>query len=140
MLDRRLPASVVQRVDGMDAVLRIELRRTRTSAKLAVVSQEPESDPTAESVARDPFGANSVAQGRIYAARLDYAIRARAAVPSRRSVPAPRSVKTGTSVVCVPARFRRSQQYLLVIHDEFTTCVANLQVADSLIQRLGSRR
>ena len=142
-----LPASQsFERVDQADVwVLRIELpENSRIEYKLAVVSQGREDwilDPLNPLRAEDPFGANSVAQGHGYA-RPDWTIHdpgARGGAIEEITVPSAAFGEDRHVGVYVPARFRRSRQYpLLVIHDGFDYLrYANLQVVlDNLIQRL----
>jgi enterochelin esterase family protein len=131
--------------DGDLWVLRVELpENSRIEYKFEVVRGGREQwilDPLNPLQAADPFGANSVAQGHGYrrpewttadaAARpgtLDEIALASAALQSDRHV-----------AVYVPARFRRSRRYpLLIVHDGLDYLrYASLQVVlDNLIHRL----
>jgi len=142
-----LPASqAFERANGDDFwVLRIEVpENSRIEYKLEVVRDGHEEwilDPLNPLRAEDPFGANSVARGYGYrqpqwtlhdpAARAgtleDFVVHS-AAFGNERHVG-----------VYVPARFRRTRRYpLLVVHDGFDYLrYASLQtVLDNLIQRL----
>ena len=127
-------------------VLRVELpENSRIEYKFEVVRDGHEEwilDPLNPLQAADPFGANSVAQGYGYE-RPEWTLPdpARAARHARGDRARERGARRrrGTSRVYVPARFRRSRRYpLLVVHDGLDYLrYANLQaVLDNLIHRL----
>ncbi len=135
-----------ERVGDRDLwVLRVELpENSRIEYKFEVVRDGHEEwilDPLNPLQAADPFGANSVAQGHGYA-RPEWTL---ADAPARAGTVdevAVHSAALGDDrhvAVYVPARFRRSRRYpLLVVHDGFDYLrYANLQVVlDNLIHRL----
>ena len=126
-----LPASQpFERVGEADLwVLRIELpENSRIEYKFEVVRDGQEEwilDPLNPLQAADPFGANSVAQGHGYE-RPDWTLRRRAGARrhDRRDHAASAALGDERHVgVYVPARFRRSRRYpLLIVHDGTTTC------------------
>ncbi len=142
-----LPASQpFERVGETDAwVLRVELPgNSRVEYKLAVVRDGREEwilDPLNPLQAADPFGANSVAQGHGYA-RPEWTLRDQQARPGTLDELTVQSAALGDERhvgVYVPARFRRTRRYpLLIVHDGFDYLrYADLQVVlDNLIDRL----
>jgi len=142
-----LPASQpFERVGDDDLwVLRVELpENSRIEYKFEVVRDgrgEWILDPLNPLQAADPFGANSVAQGHGYE-RPEWTVADPAARPGSIEEIALASAALGDDrhvAVYVPARFRRSRRYpLLVVHDGLDYLrYANLQaVLDNLIHRL----
>jgi len=142
-----LPASQpFECVGGQDLwVLRVELpENSRIEYKFEVVRDgraEWILDPLNPLQAADPFGANSVAQGHGYQ-RPEWTLPDSAARPGTLDGIALASAALGDDrhvAVYVPARFRRSRRYpLLVVHDGLDYLrYANLQaVLDNLIHRL----
>jgi enterochelin esterase family protein len=142
-----LPASQpFERIEGADVwVLRVELpENSRIEYKLEIVRGGREEwilDPLNPLVATDPYGANSVAQGHGYV-RPEWTLAdAGARSGSIEEVVVPSAALGGERRVgvYVPARFRRSRQYpLLVVHDGFDYLrYADLEVVlDNLIHRL----
>lgn len=139
-------SQALQRLDGTDLWhLTLEIPPTsRVEYKLEVVRGghgEWQNDPLNINRARDPFGANSVAHATGYevpewtrhdpsarAGRLDEEIIIHSKVFGRRSYG-----------VYLPARFRRSRRYpLLVVHDghDYLRYAALGTVLDNLISRL----
>lgn len=98
-------------------------------------------DPLNPQSARDPFGANSVVYGEGYRPP-DWSMEdpdARAGTVEDRVVPAPAFGGERPVQIYLPARFRRSRRYpLLVVHDgRDYAAFANLKtVLDNLIHRL----
>jgi enterochelin esterase family protein len=131
--------------DGDLWVLRVELpENSRIEYKFEVVRDGHEEwilDPLNPLQATDPFGANSVAQGHGYA-RPDWTVAEAAARPGTIEEIGLRSAALDDDrhvAVYVPARFRRSRRYpLLIVHDGLDYLrYANLQaVLDNLIHRL----
>jgi enterochelin esterase family protein len=142
-----LPASQpFERVGDADLwVLRVELpENSRIEYKFEVMHGDREEwilDPLNPLMASDPFGANSVAQGYGYV-RPDWTVddsRARTGTVEELAVPSAALGEERHVGVYVPARFRRSRRYpLLVVHDGFDYLrYASLQVVlDNLIHRL----
>jgi len=142
-----LPASQpFERVGEHDLwVLRVELpENSRIEYKFEVVSDGHQDwilDPLNPLQAADPFGANSVAQGHGYQ-RPEWTLPDAAARPGTLEEIALASAALGDDrhvAVYVPARFRRSRRYpLLVVHDGLDYLhYASLQVVlDNLIHRL----
>jgi len=142
-----LPASQpFERVGDDDLwVLRVELpENSRIEYKFEVVRDGQAEwilDPLNPLQAADPFGANSVAQGHGYA-RPEWTLPDAAARPGSLDEIALPSAALGDDrhvAVYVPARFRRTRRYpLLVVHDGLDYLrYANLQgVLDNLIHRL----
>jgi enterochelin esterase-like enzyme len=142
-----LPASQpFERVGETDLfVLRLELpENSRIEYKLEIVRDGREEwilDPLNPLRAADPFGANSVAQGHGYR-RPGWTLgdeQARAGSIEEVTVPSAALGEERHVGVYVPARFRRTRRYpLLVVHDGFDYLgYADLQVVlDNLIQRL----
>jgi len=142
-----LPASQpFERVgDGDLWVLRVELpERSRIEYKFEVLRDGREEwilDPLNPLQATDPFGANSVAQGYGYE-RPEWTLADPAARPGTLDEIAlvSRALDDDRHVgVYVPARFRRTRRYpLLVVHDGYDYLrYANLRVVlDNLIHRL----
>lgn len=139
-------SQALRRMDGTDLWhLTLEIPPTsRVEYKLEVVRSghgEWQNDPLNTNRARDPFGANSVAHATGYeipewtrhdpsarAGRLDEEIIIHSKVFGRRSYG-----------VYLPARFRRSRRYpLLVVHDghDYLRYAALGTVLDNLIARL----
>jgi len=126
-------------------VLRVELpENSRIEYKFEVVRDGQEEwilDPLNPLQATDPFGANSVAQGHGYQ-RPEWTLVDAAARPGTVDEVAMRSEALGDDrhiAVYVPARFRRSRRYpLLVVHDGYDYLrYASLRVVlDNLIHRL----
>jgi enterochelin esterase family protein len=126
-------------------LLRVELpANSRIEYKFEVVRDGHKEwilDPLNPLQAADPFGANSVAQGHGYV-RPDWTVADRAARPGTIEEIALRSAALDDDrhvAVYVPARFRRSRRYpLLVVHDGLDYLrYANLQaVLDNLVHRL----
>jgi enterochelin esterase family protein len=131
--------------DGELWVLRVELpENSRIEYKFEVVRDGREEwilDPLNPLQAVDPFGANSVAQGHGYE-RPEWTLADPAARPGTLDGIALRSAALDDDrhvTVYVPARFRRSRRYpLLVVHDGLDYLrYASLQgVLDNLIHRL----
>jgi enterochelin esterase family protein len=98
-------------------------------------------DPLNPRVARDPYGANSVCHGEGYETP-DWAVPDEAAREGRleeMAVPAPAIESEGKVAVYLPARFRRSRRYpLLIVHDgtDYLRYAALKVVLDNLIHRL----
>jgi enterochelin esterase family protein len=141
-----LPASQPFERAGPDLwVLRMELpANSRIEYKFEVLRDGQEEwilDPLNPLQAVDPFGANSVAQGHGYT-RPDWTLADAAARPGTIEEIGLVSAALGDDrhvAVYVPARFRRSRRYpLLIVHDGLDYLrYANLQaVLDNLIQRL----
>ena len=142
-----LPASQpFERVGETDLfVLRLELpESSRIEYKLEIVRDGREDwilDPLNPLRAADPFGANSVAQGHGYQ-RPDWTLpdeQARAGSIEEVAVPSAALGAERHVGVYVPARFRRTRRYpLLIVHDGFDYLgYADLQVVlDNLIHRL----
>jgi enterochelin esterase family protein len=141
-----LPASQPFERAGEDLwMLRVELpENSRIEYKFEVVRDGHHEwivDPLNPLQAADPFGANSVAQGHGYR-RPDWTLADPAARPGTIDGMALASAALGDDrhvAVYVPARFRRSRRYpLLVVHDGVDYLrYANLQaVLDNLIHRL----
>ncbi|NJD32367.1 MAG: enterochelin esterase [Gammaproteobacteria bacterium] len=142
-----LPASQpFERVGETDLwVLRVELPgNSRVEYKLEVVRDGREEwiiDPLNPLQAADPFGANSVAQGHGYA-RPEWTLRDEHARPGTLDELTVHSAALGDERhvgVYVPARFRRTRHYpLLIVHDGFDYLrYADLRfVLDNLIHRL----
>jgi enterochelin esterase-like enzyme len=142
-----LPASQpFERVGDADLwVLRVELpENSRIEYKFEVVRNGREQwilDPLNPLQAIDPFGANSVAQGHGYE-RPEWTIADAGARPGTVDEVALASAALDDDrhvAVYVPARFRRSRRYpLLVVHDGLDYLrYASLQVVlDNLIHRL----
>jgi enterochelin esterase-like enzyme len=142
-----LPASQPFECLGDDGlwVLRVELpENSRIEYKFEVVRDgrgEWILDPLNPLQAADPFGANSVALGHGYE-RPEWTVADPAARPGSIEEIALASAALGDDrhvAVYVPARFRRSRRYpLLVVHDGLDYLrYANLQaVLDNLIHRL----
>ncbi len=142
-----LPASQpFERIEGTDDwVLRIDLPpNSRIEYKFEIVRDgrvDWITDPANPLQASDPFGANSVVQGYGYV-RPDWTLpdtSARAGQIDELEVPTMLPGGVRRIGVYVPARFRRSRRYpLLIVHDgtDFLR-YANLQVVlDNLIHRL----
>lgn len=140
-----LPASqAFERVSDELWVLRIELpENSRIEYKFGIVRDGREEwivDPLNPLQAADPFGANSVAQGHGYR-RPEWTLPDPAARPGAVEEIALASAALGDDrhvAVYVPARFRRSRRYpLLVVHDGLDYLrYASLQcVLDNLIHR-----
>jgi enterochelin esterase-like enzyme len=142
-----LPASQpFERVEECDLwVLRVELpENSRIEYKLEIVRGGQADwivDPLNPLQAADPFGANSVARGHGYrqpAWTAEDSL-ARPGTIDRIVVPSAALGDERSVGVYVPARFRRSRRYpLLIVHDGFDYLrYANLQVVlDNLIHRL----
>jgi enterochelin esterase family protein len=142
-----LPASQpFERVGDTDLwVLRVEVpESSRIEYKLERVRDGQEEwilDPLNPLQAADPFGANSVAQGHGYS-RPEWTCadgQARAGTIEELAVPSAALGEDRRIGVYVPARFRRSRHYpLLVVHDGYDYLrYASLQaVLDNLIHRL----
>jgi enterochelin esterase family protein len=142
-----LPASQpFERVGDTDLwVLRVEVpENSRIEYKLERVRDGREEwilDPLNPWQAADPFGANSVAQGHGYS-RPEWTfadVQARAGTVEELAVPSAALGEDRHIGVYVPARFRRSRHYpLLVVHDGYDYLrYASLQaVLDNLIHRL----
>jgi len=142
-----LPASQpFERVGEADLwVLRVELpENSRIEYKFEIVRDGQEEwilDPLNPLQAADPFGANSVAQGHGYE-RPEWTLADPAARPGTVDEIALASAALGDDRhvgVYVPARFRRSRRYpLLVVHDGYDYLrYASLRVVlDNLIHRL----
>jgi enterochelin esterase family protein len=142
-----LPASQpFERVGHDDLwVLRVELpESSRIEYKFEVVRGGREEwilDPLNPLQATDPFGANSVAQGHGYQ-RPEWTLADPSARPGTVDEIAIASAALGDDrhvAVYVPARFRRTRRYpLLIVHDGLDYLrYANLQVVlDNLIHRL----
>ncbi len=142
-----LPASQpFERVGEDDLwVLRVELpESSRIEYKFEVVRDGQADwilDPLNPLQAADPFGANSVAQGHGYE-RPEWTLADAAARPGTVDQVALTSAALGDDRhvgVYVPARFRRSRRYpLLVVHDGYDYLrYASLRVVlDNLIHRL----
>jgi enterochelin esterase family protein len=142
-----LPASQpFERVGDTDLwVLRVEVpESSRIEYKLERVRDGQEEwilDPLNPLQAADPFGANSVAQGHGYS-RPEWTCtdgQARAGTIEELAVPSAALGEDRHIGVYVPARFRRSRHYpLLVVHDGYDYLrYASLQaVLDNLIHRL----
>jgi enterochelin esterase family protein len=142
-----LPASQpFERVGRDDLwVLRVELpENSRIEYKFEVVRDGHEEwilDPLNPLQATDPFGANSVAQGHGYQ-RPEWTLADPSARPGTVDEIAIPSAALGDDrhvAVYVPARFRRSRRYpLLIVHDGLDYLrYASLQVVlDNLIHRL----
>jgi enterochelin esterase family protein len=98
-------------------------------------------DPLNPRIARDPYGANSVCHGEGYETP-DWAVPDEAAREGRleqMTVPAPAIESEGKLTVYLPARFRRSRRYpLLIVHDgtDYLRFAALKVVLDNLIHRL----
>jgi enterochelin esterase family protein len=126
-------------------VLRIEVpENSRIEYKLEIARDGRDQwilDPLNPLQAEDPFGANSVAQGHGYT-RPAWTLRDPAAREGTLEDFVVHSAALGGERhigVYVPARFRRTRRYpLLIVHDGFDYLrYANLQsVLDNLIQRL----
>jgi enterochelin esterase family protein len=131
--------------DGDLWVLRVELpENSRIEYKFEVLRGGREDwilDPLNPLQAADPFGANSVAQGHGYQ-RPEWTLADTAARPGTLDGIALRSAALDDDrhvAVYLPARFRRSRRYpLLVVHDGLDYLrYASLQVVlDNLIHRL----
>jgi enterochelin esterase family protein len=98
-------------------------------------------DPLNPKVAHDPYGANSVCQGEGYEAPewAEPDEEARAGEIEEVQVERPHVSGDGRVRVYLPARFRRSRRYpLLVVHDgtDFVRYAALKVVLDNLIHRL----
>ena len=142
-----LPATQpFERVGEADLwVLRVELpENSRIEYKFAVVRDGREEwilDPLNPVRAADPFGANSVAQGHGYV-RPEWTVsdgQARAGTIEEVTVHSAALGDERHVGVYVPARFRRSRHYpLLIVHDGFDYLrYADLRVVlDNLIHRL----
>jgi enterochelin esterase-like enzyme len=142
-----LPATQpFERVGEADLwVLRVELpENSRIEYKFEIVRDGQEVwilDPLNPLQAADPFGANSVAQGHGYE-RPEWTLADPAARPGTVDEVALASAALGDDRhvgVYVPARFRRSRRYpLLVVHDGYDYLrYASLRVVlDNLIHRL----
>jgi len=142
-----LPASQPFERAGRDDlwVLRVELpENSRIEYKFEVVRDGHEEwilDPLNPLQATDPFGANSVAQGHGYQ-RPEWTLADPSARPGTVDEIAISSAALGDdrhAAVYVPARFRRSRRYpLLIVHDGLDYLrYASLQVVlDNLIHRL----
>jgi enterochelin esterase family protein len=142
-----LPASQpFERVGEGDLwVLRVELpENSRIEYKFEVVRDGQEEwilDPLNPLQAQDPFGANSVAQGHGYE-RPEWTLADPAARPGTVDEVALASAALGDDRhvgVYVPARFRRSRRYpLLVVHDghDYLRYASLRVVLDNLIHRL----
>jgi enterochelin esterase family protein len=142
-----LPAAqAFERVGETDVwVLRVELpENSRIEYKLEVVRGDETEwilDPLNPLHAADPFGANSVAQGHGYV-RPDWTLPdpgARGGTVDEIALPSAALGEDRHVGVYVPARFRRTRRYpLLVVHDGYDYLrYANLQVVlDNLIHRL----
>ena len=142
-----LPATQpFERVGDADLwVLRVELpENSRIEYKFAVTRDGREEwilDPLNPLRASDPFGANSVAQGHGYV-RPEWTVsdeQARAGAIEEVTVHSAALGDERHVGVYVPARFRRSRQYpLLIVHDGFDYLrYADLRVVlDNLIHRL----
>jgi enterochelin esterase family protein len=141
-----LPSSQqLARVEGTDVwYLTLELPpESRVEYKLEVVRGgrgEWIHDPLNKNLARDPFGANSVAHGEAYQVPEWTRPDPRAA-PGRLDEIAIDSAVFGrrTTGVYVPARFRRTRRYpLLVVHDghDYLHYASLGAVLDNLIARL----
>jgi enterochelin esterase-like enzyme len=142
-----LPASQpFERIEDSDTwVLRIELPpNSRIEYKFEIVRDgqaEWITDPLNPLTASDPFGANSVVQGYGYV-RPDWTVpdeRARAGSIDEVQVPTVLSGGTRRVGLYVPARFRRSRRYpLLIVHDgsDFLRYASLQVVLDNLIHRL----
>ena len=142
-----LPASQpFERVGDTDLwVLRVEVpENSRIEYKFERVRDGQEEwilDPLNPWQAADPFGANSVAQGHGYV-RPEWTFaddKARAGTIEELTVPSAALGGERDIGVYVPARFRRSRHYpLLVVHDGYDYLrYASLQaVLDNLIHRL----
>jgi len=131
--------------DGNTWVLRIELpENSRIEYKFEVVRDGQEEwivDPKNPLLATDPFGANSVCQGYGYIRPewTDHSQDARPGTLDEVSVASAAFGETRHVALYVPARFRRSRRYpLLVVHDGLDYLrYASLQtVLDNLIHRL----
>lgn len=98
-------------------------------------------DPLNPRIARDPYGANSVCHGEGYETP-DWALpdeHAREGRLEEISVPAPANESDGKLTVYLPARFRRSRRYpLLIVHDgaDYLRYASLKVVLDNLIHRL----
>jgi enterochelin esterase-like enzyme len=130
--------------DGSTWVLRIELpENSRIEYKFEVVRDGQEEwivDPKNPLLATDPFGANSVCQGYGYVRPewTDHSQDARPGTLDELSVASTAFGETRHVALYVPARFRRSRRYpLLVVHDGLDYLrYASLQtVLDNLIHR-----
>jgi enterochelin esterase family protein len=142
-----LPASqAFERVDDTDLwVLRVELpESSRIEYKFEVVHDGQEEwilDPLNPLTAADPFGANSVAQGHGYQ-RPEWTLddlAARAGTVDEIALASPALGDDRHVGVYVPARFRRSRRYpLLVVHDgwDYLRYASLRTVLDNLIHRL----
>jgi enterochelin esterase-like enzyme len=142
-----LPASQpFERVDDRDLwVLRVELpENSRIEYKFEVVRDGQEHwilDPLNPLTAADPFGANSVAQGYGYE-RPEWTGEDPAARAGQVDEIALRSHALGDDRhvgIYVPARFRRSRRYpLLIVHDgwDYLRYASLDTVLDNLIHRL----
>lgn len=141
-----LPSSQrLARVEGTEVWhLTFELpRESRVEYKLEVVRGghgEWIQDPLNPNLARDPFGANSVAHGTGY--QVPEWTRTDPAAPAGRldEMPIDSAVFGRRSVgIYLPARFRRTRRYpLLVVHDghDYLRYAALGTVLDNLIARL----
>jgi enterochelin esterase family protein len=126
-------------------VLRVELpENSRIEYKFEVVRDGQEEwilDPLNPLTASDPFGANSVAQGYGYK-RPAWAVEDAAARAGQVDEIALRSQALGDDRhvgIYVPARFRRSRRYpLLIVHDgwDYLRYASLDTVLDNLIHRL----
>ena len=142
-----LPASQpFDRIEGTDDwILRIDLPpNSRIEYKFEVVRDgqvEWITDPANPLHAADPFGANSVVQGYGYV-RPDWTLpdsEARAGQIDELEVATALPDGTRRTRVYIPARFRRSRRYpLLVVHDgtDFLRYASLQVVLDNLIHRL----
>jgi enterochelin esterase-like enzyme len=142
-----LPSSQpLQRVAGTDLwYFILELpERSRVEYKLELIRGEKHDlvqDPLNKSFARDPFGANSVAQGHGYEVpewtRPDP--EARAGVLQEMDVQSAALGGPRHVTLYLPARFRKTRRYpLLVVHDggDYIRYAGMKTVLDNLIHRL----
>ena len=141
-----LPSSQqLARVEGTDVwFLTLELPpESRVEYKLEVVRGghgEWIQDPLNKNLARDPFGANSVAHGAAYQVP-EWTRPDSSSAPGRMDEITIHSAVFGRrkTVVYVPARFRRTRRYpLLVVHDghDYLHYASLGAVLDNLIARL----
>jgi len=135
-----------RRMAGSDLwYLTLEIpEQSRVEYKIERVSGEDREwmmDPLNPRVARDPYGANSVCHGEGYETP-DWAVHDEAAREGRLEemvVPAPATEGEGNLKVYLPARFRRSRRYpLLIVHDgaDYLRYASLKVVLDNLIHRL----
>lgn len=135
-----------RRVAGSDLwYLTLEIpEHSRVEYKIErVVGEDREwmMDPLNPRIARDPYGANSVCHGAGYQTP-DWSVHDEAAREGRleeMTVPAPATDGEGKLTVYLPARFRRSRRYpLLIVHDgaDYLRYAALKVVLDNLIHRL----